>query len=224
MSAAFTPHLEILPPAQKRLWPELATTPSTFTLYGGTGIALRLGHRASVDFDFFSWAPFVPMNLMNQVPYLATGTVVQSSANTLTMTVDRGGPVQLSFFGGLNLGQVAPAEVVSGPEFKVASLIDLAGMKAAVVTQRAEVRDYVDIHCLMTRAGMTLSDMLAAAAVIYGPQFNPLISLKAIAYHDDPTLAELPATVRDDLRRAVAATDPNRLPILAAFRNRGDGP
>ncbi|MGA2127171.1 MAG: nucleotidyl transferase AbiEii/AbiGii toxin family protein [Xanthobacteraceae bacterium] len=220
MSAVFTPHLDILPPAQRRLWPELAATPSAFTLYGGTAIALRLAHRTSVDFDFFSWSPFSPMNLMSQIPYLAAGAVVQSSADTLTMTVDRGGPVQLSFFGGLDLGQVAPADLVSGPLFKVASLIDLAGTKAAVVTQRAEPRDYLDIHCLLTRAGLTLSDMLAAAGIIYGRQFNPLISLKAIAYHDDPTLAELPAAVRADLRRAVAATDPNRLPVLTVFRGR----
>jgi hypothetical protein len=44
--------------------------------------------------------------------------------------------------------------------------------------------------------------------------------LKAIAYHEDPTLAELPDTVRADLRRAVAETDPNRLPVLTAFRSR----
>jgi hypothetical protein len=94
MSASFIPHLDILPPAQKWLWPELAATPSAFTLYGGTGITLRLAHRTSVDFDFFSWSPFTPMGLMSEIPFLAAGTVVQSSANTLTIAVDRGGPVQ----------------------------------------------------------------------------------------------------------------------------------
>ena len=34
--------------------------------------------------------------------------------------------------------------------------------------------------------------MLAAAAIIYGAEFNPLVSLKAISYHDDPSLADLP--------------------------------
>jgi len=33
--------------------------------------------------------------------------------------------------------------------------------------------------------------MLAAAAIIYGTEFSPLLSLKALAYHDDPALAEL---------------------------------
>src|SRR5207253_11246011 len=49
-------------------------------------------------------------------------------SDTLTVTVDRGGPVQLSFFGGLDLGQVARADTAIGPGIKVASLIDLAGL------------------------------------------------------------------------------------------------
>lgn len=54
MTRVFTPRMEILPPAQQRLWPELQPAAELgFALYGGTAIALRLGHRASVDFDFF---------------------------------------------------------------------------------------------------------------------------------------------------------------------------
>lgn len=49
----FTPRLDILPPAQRSLWPHLAQVPGHFVLYGGTAIALHLGHRQSVDFDFF---------------------------------------------------------------------------------------------------------------------------------------------------------------------------
>src|SRR6202521_417904 len=196
MSIAFSPRLDVLPVAQRRLWPELAETPARFTLYGGTAIALRLGHRQSVDFDFFASTSFEPAALLEDVPYLKGAVLRQSAANTLTATVDRGGSVQLSFFGGLGLGQVAPAEIVAGPGFKVAALIDLAGMKAAVVTQRAELRDYLDIHALLTQAGMSLATMLAAGAVIYGDEFSPLLSLKAIAYHNDPTLAALAKDVR----------------------------
>ncbi len=220
MSHAFAPRLDILPAAQLRLWPELARTPDHFTLYGGTAIALRLGHRQSVDFDFFSQVPFEPRTLLAEVPYLERAALRQSAADTLSVTVDRGGPVQLSFFGGLGLGQVAPAEIVEGPGFKVAALIDLAGMKAAVATQRAELRDYLDIHAMLTKAGMSLAEMLAAGAVIYGAQFSPLLSLKAIAYHDDPSLADLPNNIRRDLSEAVKAVDPRTLPILNPVRER----
>jgi len=217
-SKMFKPQLHILPPPQRVLWDELSSTPDTMTLYGGTAIALRLGHRFSVDFDFFSQVPFVPADLMARIPYLAGGVVRQSSANTLTMTVEREGTVQVSYFGGLRIGQVNPHEVPEGGHCKVASLTDLAGMKVAVVTQRAEIKDYLDIHALLTQADIPLSVMLSAALAIYGEQFNPLIALKAISYHEDPSLAELPESTRRDLIAAVRGVDAARLPKLSVTR------
>ena len=139
------------------------------------------------------------------MPYLKDATVRKSAPSDLAVTVDRGGPVQLSFFGNFDLGQVAEPELV-------------AGMKAAVVTQRAEVKDYADIDALLTKSGVTLADMLAAGATIYGDQFSPLLSLKAIAYHDDPSLARLPMDTRNRLSAAVQKTDPARLPTLNAIK------
>ena len=159
--------------------------------------------------------------LLERLPYLKGAALRRSAPDTLTVTVDRGGPVQLYFFGGLILGQVSPAETVEGPGFKVAALIDLVGMKVAVVTQRAELKDYLDIHALLTKAGIPLPKMLAAGGVIYGAEFNPLLSLKAIAYHNDPTLADLPDNVKHDLSEAVKATTPQQLPVLSAVRMRG---
>jgi predicted nucleotidyltransferase component of viral defense system len=131
--------------------------------YGGTAIALRFGHRQSVDFDFFSPVTFEPHSLLKTVPYLKDATLRKSAPNDLAVTVNRGGPVQLSFFfGNFDLGQVAEPELAEGSGIKVASLIDLAGMKAAVVTQRAEAKDYLDIDALLTKSGLPLANMLAA--------------------------------------------------------------
>jgi hypothetical protein len=212
--ASFEPRLDILPLAQQRLWPELSQTPEEFTLYGGTAIALRLGHRPSVDFDFFASEPVVPNDLLERVPYLKGSTVRQSAPDTLTVTIEREGPVQLSFFGGLKLGQAAPADRARGPDIKVASLLDLAGFKVAVVPQRVEVKDYIDVHTLLTKGNISLATMLASARAIYGSQFNPLLALKALAYLDDPALSELSADVRRDLLVAITATDPQRVPPL----------
>src|SRR5579864_8984101 len=133
MAHVFSPRLDILPAAQRRLWPELAETPSHFTLHRGTAIALRLAHRQSVDFDFFSPTSFEPHALLRTLPYLKDATVTQSAANTLTAIVDRSGPVQVSFFGGIDFGQVAVAELAEETRLQVASLVDLGGMKAALV-------------------------------------------------------------------------------------------
>jgi Nucleotidyl transferase AbiEii toxin, Type IV TA system len=67
----FQPRLDILPPAQHRLWTELSQVPPEFTLYGGTAIALHLGHRQSVDFDFFGNRAFDPEKLRAAIPFLA---------------------------------------------------------------------------------------------------------------------------------------------------------
>lgn len=218
MLTSFTPRLDILPKAQRRLWAELGGTPREFTLYGGTAIALRLGHRQSADFDFFARTPFEPDSLLKKIPYLKDAVVRQSSPNTLTTTIDRGGPVQVSFFGGLNLGQVEAPDFIKDPNLAIASLLDLAGTKAKVIIQRVEPKDYIDIHALLIKGGIPLAKMLAAASVIFGPQINPLDALKAIAYHQDPALTGLSDKVKTDLVRAVQATDPENLPSLSPIK------
>ena len=164
---------------------------------------------------------FAPRSLLEELPYLKQAEVRTSAQNDLTVTVDRGGPVQLTFFGNFDLGQVRAAEIAEGPELRIASLLDLAGMKAAVVTQRAEVKDYLDIHALLINGGISLAEMLAAAGIIYGAEFNPILSLKAISYHDDAALTELPANIKRDLVAAVQSTDPRKLPDLTAVKTRG---
>jgi hypothetical protein len=216
---ALIPNLTMLPPPQRRLWPELANTPEMFTLYGGTALALRLGHRASVDFDFFSTAPFNPDYLAQSLPYLKDAERIQVAPNTLTCRVDRGGSVLLSFFGNLRLGQVAAREYAQGMTLSVASLLDLAGTKVAVIQQRAEVKDYLDIDALLQH-GVDLPTALAAGTVVYGRRFNPLITLKALSYFDDvPMLA---SDVRQRLTAAVAGVDVTKLPVLRPYAKRPD--
>ena len=216
----FTPNLHTLLTAQRALWRELEATPDSFTLYGGTALALYLGLRTSVDFYFFSNASFDPDDLAKNVAYLKDAERIQVAPNSLTCRVERGGPVLVSFFGDLNLGQVAPREQLAEMKLYVASLLDIAGTKAAVVQKRAEVKDYLDIDTLL-RHGIDLPTILATGAVVYGRQFNPLVTLKALSYFDD--LPGLSPEVRTRLTAAVAAVDVTQLPTLTAHtRRRGE--
>jgi Nucleotidyl transferase AbiEii toxin, Type IV TA system len=211
----FTPHLETLPAPQRRLWSELREIPTGFVLYGGTALALRLGHRASEDFDFFSNQGFPPDELERQIPFLAGAQRLQSSANTLVALVERDGPVKVSFFGGLSLRRVNDPEPVEGPGVLVASLLDLAATKVKVAQDRAEARDYLDIARLL-EIGIDLSQALGAALAIYGETFNPVLSLKALCYFADGSLPSLPQDVRSRLTGAVRGIDPRNLPKLEA--------
>jgi len=79
MPVTFEPRLDILPESQRRLWPELDAVPSDFVLYGGTGLALQLGHRASEDFDFFSSSgfdrSFDPITSIQALQFYGDGTL-----------------------------------------------------------------------------------------------------------------------------------------------------
>ncbi len=214
----YKPRLDILPPAQRRLWGELIDVPEDFTLYGGTAIALHLGHRESVDFDFFSTASFAPDTLYASLPFLYGAEILQSKPDTLTCLVDRGGPVQVSFFGLSSLGRVAEPLRAPDNDLKIAALVDLAGMKAATVPHRAEAKDYLDIAAMLKARVTDLPTALAAASVIYGRQFNAQLTLKALCYFEDGDVSTIPREAKDRLARAVDGVDLSRLPILEPVR------
>ncbi len=198
--AMFQPHFEILPAEQRRLWPELAGVPASFVLYGGTALALRLGHRTSLDFDFFSSEGFTCESLSAQVPLLKNATILQNSPQTLVARVERGGPIKLSFFGGLTIGRVGNFDYTPDKVIKAASLLDLSGTKAAVVTQRAESKDYLDLLAL-ENAGIHLPIAMAAARALYGERYNPMLTLKALSYFGDGDLHALSNADKQKLRQ-----------------------
>ncbi len=210
----FNPRLDVLPPAQLRLWSELSSVPEDFVLYGGTALALHLGHRTSVDFDFFSRRSLDIDSLQAGIPFLAEARVLQREKNTLTAIVDRGEPIMVSFFGVPKLAILTPPHVVEANNMRVASMIDLAGTKASVVQVRAEAKDYLDIDALMRLGNISLPLALSAAQRLYGPSFNPEITLKALSYFDDGNLRDLPDDLKRRLVVAAREVDLDRLPGL----------
>lgn len=210
-----TPKLEIFPHPQRRLWDELRQTPEEFVLYGGTALALRLGHRQSEDFDFFSNVPFVPDSLRKRVQYIQGAEVSQSEANTLTVIVDRDGPVKISFFGGLNLNRVQDPDVTPDNEIQVASMLDVAATKLATIQQRAQARDYEDLAAIVG-AGLSLAEALGAAAAAYGKEFNGALSLKALTYFGDGDLPNLNAATQTKLRALAGQVNLNHIPLMQA--------
>ena len=200
------PCLDILPEPQRRFWPELRQVPRQFVLYGGTALALRLGHRSSADFDFFSSADFEHQELADQLPWLTNSERLQAKRNTLTIVVQRGGPIKVSFFGGLTIGRVGEPQETSDGILRVASLLDLSATKMAVIQQRAERKDYLDLAAIL-QSGLSPASALGAAQALYRTSFNPMISLKALSYFRDGDLAELPPDIQVSLSQAAATVE-----------------
>jgi len=212
----FSPRLDILPPPQRQLWDELFVIPSQFVLYGGTAVALHLGHRYSVDFDFFGNLPLDPSQLTLSLPLLSAATITQREPNTLSCTLDRGGVVKLSFFGLPGLPRLEPPLIAPDNGLQIASLLDLAGMKASVVQMRAEAKDYIDIDAILTDGRVTLPLALSAGKAIYGAAFDPQIALKSLSYFEDGTVKRISQAMRKRLVDAVRAVDLDELPEIRA--------
>ena len=68
-------------------------------------MALRLGHRQSEDFDFFSNERFAPGTLLRNISYLREARIDQRGDNTLSVAVERGGVVKVAFFGEVNMNR-----------------------------------------------------------------------------------------------------------------------
>jgi hypothetical protein len=216
MTDDFAPRLDILPKPQRRLWDELAAIPPEFVLYGGTAVALHLGHRQSLDFDFFGNRPFDPAKLTASIPFMTAATITQREANTLSGIVDRGAPVKLSFFGVPGLPRLAPPHIAPDNGLRIASLLDLAGTKVNVVQLRAEAKDYRDIDAILRDGRIDLPTALASAQALYGPQFNPQIALKALSFFDEGNLRRLAKATKDRLAKAAREVDLDRLPTIAS--------
>lgn len=211
LADTFQPRLDILPPAQRTLYPDLRPLARQgWVLYGGTAIALRFGHRISVDFDFFSDGPLDRRALTAGVPPLADGTVIQDQAQTLTLLwTGSGSPVKVSFFGSLGMGRTGRPAWTADGVLQVASPRDLLAAKLKVILQRAEAKDYLDVFTLLARGG-DLGDGLACARAQFGKAFQPAEALKALGYFGDGDLGGLPVAVRRSLARAANGVE--RLP------------
>lgn len=207
------PRWEILPPAQREIWPQLAASVNLgLVLYGGTAVALRLGHRTSVDFDFFTEKLLNRAELSSQFQFLAQSEVIQDRPDTLTVLAPSGNAkVKISFFGGIGLGRAGVPERTQDGAMEVASSLDLLATKLKVMQQRVEAKDYRDVAAIL-RSGVRLETGLAAASAMYRPSFEPSEAVRALTYFQGGDLATLPEDDKEVLTRAVAQI--RRIPDL----------
>ena len=201
MPDPFDPRIEILPPAQKEIWLQLAPAADlSFVLHGGTAVALHLGHRVSIDFDFFRTAPLEKIKIETSFPFVRHARTIQEAENTVVLSVPMpSGPVKVSFFGGRGLGRINDPLRTRDSMLLVASLEDLLATKLKTILDRAEAKDYRDIAAMLS-AGVSLEKALAAFVGNY--RRDPVLPLRALGFFKDGDFPSLPKADQDLLRAA----------------------
>ncbi|MHB8783182.1 MAG: nucleotidyl transferase AbiEii/AbiGii toxin family protein [Desulfobacteria bacterium] len=211
----FRTRRDILPPGQKKLWPLLAPLKDLgYCLYGGTALALRFGHRRSMDFDFFTGRTLDRKALERTLPWFQGGTVLRAEPDThvLLAPVPRSRrEVKVSFFGGLRIGRVGTPDLSDDGVILVASVRDLLATKLKTLFDRVEPKDYLDVAEILSRGGDLLQG-LSDAGTLFGKPFSPAECLRILCWFGDPGLNSLPAGCRRTLETHVKAAWNKPLP------------
>ena len=168
----------------------------SFYLAGGTGLALQIGHRQSVDFDFFGPNDFNPLELFQSVKRVFAGrnavlggdmenggnnhitsVLGQQAVNTLHATID--GNIELSFF---KHPYILVKPKVKAEYFDIASMEDIACMKLLAAMDRHNFKDFVDLYAICQK--ISLGEIVEAVKNKY-PTIAPSAFLYQLQYYED---------------------------------------
>lgn len=186
-------HPRVLSPAQhaaaRRLGPVMRER--GFYLAGGTALALQLGHRRSVDLDWFTPEPMPdPLLLARALQEQVDLRVESTERGTLHGTT---ASVRASFLE-YRYPLLAPLAEWAPASVSIASLDDIAAMKLAAVAQRGSKKDFVDVYALGRR--LTLARMLDLYARKYEIEDYGHV-LFALTYFDDADRERMPVLLRE---------------------------
>ncbi|NUL82116.1 MAG: nucleotidyl transferase AbiEii/AbiGii toxin family protein [Armatimonadetes bacterium] len=178
-------------------------TERDFYLAGGTGLAVQLHHRRSVDLDWFSSVPLEHPESLGKALGEAAPDFVLSSIAQGTLHGRLAG-TRISAFEYL-YPLLSPCE--SNAEYKVfvASLLDIAAMKLLAIAQRGAKKDFIDIYALGTK--MPLAGMVDGYMRKFGIA-DPVHLARALTYFDDANKETTPLILWDfdwrDVKREIS--------------------
>ncbi|HPA51422.1 MAG TPA: nucleotidyl transferase AbiEii/AbiGii toxin family protein [Thermoanaerobaculia bacterium] len=174
-----------LPEAQRRALDRLKSVPrmADFYLAGGTAVAVHLGHRLSLDLDFFSVRPDADLDAVRDSvrhAFAEASTVAQT--DTAVQLLCDGAPIDLVRY------PYPPLRAIeqTADGVAVASLLDLAAMKLGALSRRGLRRDFWDLAEIVRRGGVSLEEACRAYRERYGVAEADLYHvLRSLAWFED---------------------------------------
>ncbi len=156
---------------------------------GGSALALQLGHRRSIDFDFFTKAAFDPQEKANNLGKIAPFTIEQTTPKTLLGFFNQ---VRFSLF---YYPYLLIDSTVNYENIRLASQADIAAMKLVAITGRGTKKDFIDLYELSRI--YSLSQMLE----FYDRKYqllekNKVHILKSLQYFGDADASEMPVLLK----------------------------
>lgn len=173
-------HPEAITSEQKLIFEKLKNFPGYY-LAGGTALALQIGHRVSVDFDFFSKTEIPPPLLLKVEKAFKNfkREIIVNNSEQLTVKLN-----------GTNLTFVKyPFPLVFKLKeyhgVKMLSVEEIAATKAYVLGRRATMKDYVDLYFILKKGFLGLKELIRIGRKKYGDNFEPRLFLEQLLFIED---------------------------------------
>lgn len=181
----------ILDKERTDILPLLKSLKGDFYLAGGTALALQIGHRDSIDFDFFCNDNIDTEELFEKLKEIFADydiQKIQEEKNTLTIVVDS--DIKMSFF---TYKYPLLKSKINEEYFDLASVEDIACMKLSAIVSRSTQKDYVDLYFVLQE--YELGQLLKMANDKFTSLDTNLI-IKSLTYFDD--IIEEPIVFKND--------------------------
>ncbi|MEK7790762.1 MAG: nucleotidyl transferase AbiEii/AbiGii toxin family protein [Deltaproteobacteria bacterium] len=187
-------HAEVLTKEAKEVIIKIALfVPPHFYMAGGTALALQLGHRISIDFDFFTEASFDDLSrgqLLAQLGKSGTLEQIEKKEGTLHVLLNQ---VHLSFFN-------YPYRLLFPPllwqSVRLAQLEDIAPMKLNAILGRGSKKDFIDLFMIAKKIGLKKVFDLSLKKFPKQPSFH-LQAARALVFFQDAEREPMPKMLCD---------------------------
>ena len=159
-------------------------------LAGGSALALHLGHRHSLDFDFFSRKHFKARELTVKLMKLGKFEKSTLQLDTLLGTFNS---VKFSLF---YLEYPLIKKVKPFLKISLASTADIAAMKLAALVDRGTKRDFIDLYFLIKEKYNSETIFNFYNKKYQKLSENSYSILKALKYFEDAEESEMPKMIK----------------------------
>ena len=149
---------------------------SGLRLAGGTALALQIGHRKSIDLDFFGEVNFTDLNGQNIFKGFKSVESLKVSKNINIFEIN---DVKVDF---VNYSYPWLTDPIILDGIRMAQMEDIAAMKLAAITGRGTRKDFIDLYFLLRK--FTLEDIFQYYQQKYADA-SPYLVLKSLVYFDD---------------------------------------
>ena len=169
----------VLEPDTRALLNSLGSSLPGFFLVGGTALAIQIGHRLSIDLDFFTLEPFDTEKMLEHLEGLNLQGEIQLDArseNTLNLSI---ADVKVDI---IRYRYPLVRDLVQAASYQMLSIPDIAAMKLAAITNRGSKKDFFDLHFLLER--FSIHEILAFYEEKF-PGHDTFSVIRSLSYFED---------------------------------------